>query len=101
MPFETERLFGYSRGELSGQAVEILIPERFRVGHRELRDSCFASASTRRTGKTCKILGKRKDGTELPIELGFNPLDSGDGVFLISEILDLTTGDQASKPPDA
>jgi hypothetical protein len=35
------------------------------------------------------------------VELGFNPLDSGDGVFLISEILDLTTGDQASKPPDA
>jgi hypothetical protein len=66
-----------------------------------LRDSCFASASTRRTGKTCKNLGKRNDGTELRIELGFNPLDSGDGVFLISEILDLTTGDQASKPPDA
>ena len=89
---ETERLFGYSRGELIGQEVEILIPERFRVGHRELLDSFFASASTRRTGKTCEILGKRKDGTEFPIELGFNPLDSGDGVFLISEILDLESG---------
>ena len=98
---QTERLFGYSRGELIGQAVEILIPERFRVGHRELLDSCFASASPRRPGKTCEILGKRKDGTELPIELGFNPLASGDGVFLISEILDLTTGNQALKPPDA
>ena len=71
---ETERLFGYSRGELIGQEVEILIPERFRVGHRELLDSFFASASPRRTGKTCEILGKRKDGTEFPIELGFNPL---------------------------
>ena len=49
--------------------------------------------------RLAKSVGKRKDGTEFPIELGFNPLASGDGVFLISEILDLTTGNQASKPP--
>jgi PAS domain S-box-containing protein len=97
---ETERLFGYSRGELIGQEAEILIPERFRVGHRVLLDSF--SASARRTGETREIVGKRKDGTEFPIELGFNPLGgSGDGVFLISEIPDLTTGNQAPQPPDA
>ena len=50
-----------------------IFPERFRVGHRELLDSCFASASTRRTGKTCKILGKRKDGTELPSRAWLQP----------------------------
>jgi len=99
---ETERLFGYSRGELIGQEAEILIAERFRVGHRVLLDSFSASASARRTGKTREIVGKRKDGTEFPIELGCNPLGgSGDGVFLISEIPDLTTGNQAPQPPDA
>jgi len=99
---ETERLFGYSRGELIGQATEILIPQRFRVGHRELLASFFASASNHRTAETREVVGKRKDGTEFPIELGFNPLgSSGDGVFLISEIPDLTTRYQAQQPPDA
>jgi eukaryotic-like serine/threonine-protein kinase len=97
---ETERLFGYSRGELIGQVAEILIPERLRVGHRELRASFFASASKHRTGETREIVGKRKDGAEFPIQLGCNPLGGG-GVLLISEIPDLTTGNQAPQPPDA
>ena len=99
---ETERLFGYPRGELIGQEAEILIPERFQVEHRELLDSFSATASPRRTGKTREIVGKRKDGTEFPIEIGFNPLGSrGEGVFLISEILHLATGNPAPQPADA
>ncbi len=68
---ETERLFGYPRGELIGQEAETLIPERFQVEHRELLDSFSATASPRRTGKTREIVGKRKDGTEFPIEIGW------------------------------
>lgn len=98
---ETERLFGYSRSELIGREAEILIPERFRAGHRELLASFSSTASPRHLGATRDLLGKRKDGTEFLIELKFNPLGLGDGVFLISETQDLTTRNRVSQLPDA
>ncbi len=99
---ETERLFGYSHGELIGRDVEVLIPERFRVGQREARNSLLASASPRRTGETCELVGKRKDGTEFPIELGCKPVgDGGDGLLLISEMPDLAIEKQTPQPPEA
>ena len=69
---EAERLFDYSHGELIGQKVEILIPERFRIGHVGLRDSFLAHSRTCRAEEGPRLLGRRKDGTEFPIEICLN-----------------------------
>jgi PAS domain S-box-containing protein len=86
---ETERLFGYQRDELLGRPVEILIPERFRQGHPALRAS-FLANPTIRYGSGRELWGLRKDGAEITIELGLSPLETEEGIFVISVIADVT-----------
>ena len=86
---EAEALFGYARDELVGHAVEILIPDRFRQGHPHLRAGFLANPTVRH-GSRRELWGLRKDGTELSIELGLSPLETEDGIFVISVITDVT-----------
>ena len=86
---ETERLFGYMRSELIGQNVEILIPERFRTEESELRAVVLADPSFHRAGAGRQFDGRRKDGAEIPIEIKWNRLESGEGAFVVGAILDL------------
>jgi PAS domain S-box-containing protein len=87
---QTETLFGYSRDDLLGQPVELLVPERFRDRHVAHRDEYGADARTRSMGAGLDLAGRRKDGSEFPIEISLSPLTVDEGVLVISIIRDLT-----------
>jgi PAS domain S-box-containing protein len=87
---EAERMFGYDRQELLGRPLEILMPERFRHGHLNLRDRFFANKSSRSMGEGRELFGVRKDGTEFPLEIGLNPVEDGENGLVLASIIDIT-----------
>lgn len=87
---QTEKLFGYSRGELVGQAVELLIPERFRTTHAALRDQFEKNPQPRPMGAGRDLCGRRKDGSEFPVEIGINPFHSADRALVIASVVDIS-----------
>lgn len=87
---ETERLFGYSRDEILNQPIEVLVPRHFRDKHPEFRAGFFVNPETRRMGAGRELYGLRKDGTEVPLEIGLNPIEADEGLFVLSAIVDIT-----------
>jgi PAS domain S-box-containing protein len=83
---QIEKLFGYPRCELLGQPMEILVPERFRAGIPDYRSGSFSAPAA----LAAKLYGLRKDGSEVPIEIGLNPLLTSEGEFILSSIVDLS-----------
>lgn len=88
---QVERLFGYRRDELLGQSIELLIPERFRGHHEGYRQGFFAHPDARPMGAGRDLFGRHKDGSEVPIEIGLNPLRTEDGDFVLASIIDITS----------
>ncbi|MGZ5009597.1 MAG: PAS domain S-box protein [Methylobacter sp.] len=88
---QTEAFFGYSRSELIGQPVEILVPERFRKKHIGYRDAYLAAPVSRPMGAGQDLYGLRKDGTEFPVEIGLSLIDSKEETLVLSTIVDITT----------
>ena len=86
----TEKIFGYRRTELLGQTVEILVPERFRGQHPALRRDFFADPTARPMGAGRDLFGLRKDGSEFPVEIGINPIETDEGTMVLSAIVDIS-----------
>ena len=72
---ETERLFGYSREELVGRSVDLLVPGRLRAGH--------------------DVSGVHKDGSDMPLEIGLNPIEAEEGVFVLASVIDIGSRSRA------
>ncbi len=87
---QTERLFGYDRADMLGQPVETLVPARFRKEHPDLRGGFYANPISRAMGAGRDLYGRRKDGSEFPIEIGLNPINSDDGMMVLCSIVDIS-----------
>ncbi len=87
---KVEHLFGYSRAELMGQPIEILVPKKFHSNHPEHVKNFFKEPQARAMGRGRDLFGRCKDGTEVPVEIGLNPLETPEGVFTLASIIDIT-----------
>lgn len=87
---QAERMFGYKREELLNATIEILVPERFRQAHPGLRTGFFHSPKTRSMGAGRDLFGRRKDGSEVPLEIGLNPLEIEGKSYVLTSIIDIT-----------
>ena len=92
---QTERLFGYRRDELIGEPIEILVPDRFRPDHPKNVEGFFKEPQSRRMGAGRDLFGRKKDGIEVPIEIGLNPITTGEGNFVLASIIDITQRKQS------
>ena len=87
---QAERLFGYSRDELVGESVELLVPEGARGAHRARRASYFADPHPRPKGAGMHLAARRRDGTEFPAEISLSALETEDGVLVSAAIRDVS-----------
>lgn len=87
---QAERMFGYQRHELVGQQLEILMPQRFRRGHIDLRGEFMANMVSRLMGAGRDLYGLRKDGSEFPLEIGLNPIEVDGQLMVLAGIIDIT-----------
>jgi PAS domain S-box-containing protein len=87
---QTERLFGYPRAELLGQSVDVLVPDRFRGSHGAHRTQFVADPNVREMGAGLALHGRRRDGSEFPVEISLSPLDTEDGTLISSSIRDIS-----------
>ena len=94
---QTERTFGYSREELLGRSIDVLLPDRLRANHGHHRDIFFASPTPRAMGIGQDLFSRRKDGSEFPVEIGLNPLMTPEGQKVISSITDITKRKEIEK----
>ncbi|HKQ47930.1 MAG TPA: response regulator [Phycisphaerae bacterium] len=87
---QVEQLFGYTRDELVGSPVEVLVPDSIRDKHVSLRNSYLADPSARDMGSGMALTGRRKDGTLFPVEIGLSPVQGGDQTQIAVSIRDIT-----------
>ena len=87
---QTEKLFGYSRDELLGNSVDMLVPERFRSTHPGHRRAFYGDLKSRPMGTGRDLFALRKDGSEFPVEIGLNPVTTDEGVFVLAAVVDIT-----------
>lgn len=87
---EAERLFGYSRQELIGQPVELLVPERLRDLHRGHRQEYIERPATRPMGIGLELSARRRDGSEVPVEISLSPLETPGGLLVTSIVRDIS-----------
>ncbi|MEX1008589.1 MAG: PAS domain S-box protein [Acidimicrobiia bacterium] len=87
---QTEALFGYDRSELLGASVDELLPQRFRAIHRAHRTRYRAEPRTRLMGAGISLLGRRKDGTEFPVEISLSPVTANDQAMVVAAVRDVS-----------
>lgn len=87
---QAEHLFGYTREEMLRQSIDALVPERFREKHAGLRAGFFSYPKSRPMGAGLDLFGMRKDGSEVSVEIGLNPIQINDVTFVLVSIIDIT-----------
>jgi PAS domain S-box-containing protein len=85
-----EEIFGYDREEILGQGMDVLLPERFRAAHPVFRAQYFADPSARPMGAQRDLYARRKDGSEIPVEIGLSPIETTDGLMAIASVVDIS-----------
>ena len=85
-----EKLFGYPRDELIGKMVDILVPERFARTHAGDRAIFFAAPEVRAMGGGRELFARRKDGSEFPVEIGLNPIQTPHGLVVLANVVDIS-----------
>ena len=85
-----EKLFGYHRNELVGKFVDVLVPKRFLTQHSSYRAKFLAAPETRAMGAGRELFARRKDGSEFPVEIGLNPIQTPRGVVVLANIVDIS-----------
>lgn len=98
---QADKLFGYDQGELKNQTIETLIPESHRDAHPKYRNDFFKNPQSRLMGAGRDLAGRGKDGSEVPIEIGLNPLTTPLGNFVVASIVDIKARLQAQKMLEA
>jgi PAS domain S-box-containing protein len=86
-----EELFRYGREELIGKSVEILVPERFASQHPEHRARFLAAPTARAMGAGRELFGRRKDGSEFPVEIGLSPIQTPEGTLVLAAVVDISS----------
>ncbi len=87
---QTEKLFGYLRNEIIGKTIELLMPDRYDKTHRSHRTHYFESPKVRQMGEGLELFGKKKDGTEFPVEISLSPLETEEGLLVSAAIRDIS-----------
>jgi len=87
---QAEIYFGYTKAELLGQSIELLLPQRFRGNHPDFRKLFFENPQARKMGVGRELFGRRKDGSEFPVEIGLNPLQLNGETVALSSIIDIS-----------
>jgi PAS domain S-box-containing protein len=86
----TEDMFGYSREDLIGQPIEILVPERFRTRHVEYRANYFREPRTRPMGAGMSLVGLKRDGTEFSVEISLSPMQTDETLIVLAAVRDIS-----------
>ncbi|MBR0993101.1 PAS domain S-box protein [Bradyrhizobium japonicum] len=94
---ELERQFGYERAELIGRSVETLLPASGRMAHARVREAFLNAPAVRSMGAGRELFARRKDGTEFPVEIGLNPIQSRDGLIVLASVVDISARRQAER----
>ena len=87
---QAEELFGYERDELVGQKVEMLVPEGYRREHHHHRENFAAAPKTRRMGANLDLYGRRRNGSEFPVEISLSPVSTEHGTVVLSAVRDIS-----------
>jgi PAS domain S-box-containing protein len=86
---QTERMFGYERGELISRRIEVLLPERFQGRHVDHRSGYIADPRTRPMGVGLELAGRRKDGSEFPVDISLSAIDTAEGILATAFVRDI------------
>ncbi|MGB6473620.1 MAG: PAS domain S-box protein [Candidatus Sulfotelmatobacter sp.] len=87
---QAQELFGYERDQLIGQKVEMLVPESYRRQHHQHRENFAQTPKTRRMGAELDLYGRRRNGSEFPLEISLSPISTDKGTLVLSAIRDIS-----------
>ena len=87
---QAQDLFGYESDELIGQKVEMLVPEAYRSQHHQHREKFAETPKTRRMGAELDLYGRRRNGSEFPVEISLSPVSTEKGMLVLSAIRDIS-----------
>lgn len=92
-----EQIFGYSREEMLGESIDMLVPERYRDAHARHGADFTATPHVRTMSASMELAGRRKDGSTIPLEIGLSPIETRDGLCVISLVRDISKRKQAEE----